>query len=472
MAFHTFVFRRIKPYWKSIIRLKQHGANSEAFHTSKWNLENSKLVNRCFIKVERNNLSNIEYFHTYKLNKKSNFGIAARPYTSIEDSANKDESSACNDIDNDISNNISTEKEELTVEWKTLSFYSFHEIPQSKLQNMREEMLKKFREMGIVGRIYIASEGINAQLSCPIEKLSDLREYCNQELNLNNVEFNYSTIHLKAFRKLNVKIRHQIVADGLEPGTYDLSNQPNHLTPDDWHRSLSNVKKPITLIDMRNHYESEVGYFDNAIRPDVDTFRDSIKIMNKICEGKQNEEIYMYCTGGIRCSKAGAILLSNGFKSVNVLKGGITAYGRYISSNPSIKSLYKGRNFTFDKRLGEPITNDIVAQCHTCGKPCDKHTNCRNKTCNLLFIQCSECRVALSRTCGSEFCLTLVKAWDEKFGKPQGNGFDDVKPGGMECIYDHIHRTRPKLVIKRLGGNYADIPSEVVAKLLEKAPEE
>ncbi|CAG8507234.1 14877_t:CDS:2 [Acaulospora colombiana] len=293
---------------------------------------------------------------------------------------------------------------------------------------MREQMLEKFGEMGLVGRIYIASEGINAQLSCPVAKLSELREYCNRELNLNDMEFNYSTIHLKAFRKLNVKIRHQIVADGLEEGTYDLSNQPNHLTPDEWHKALSNVKKPITLIDMRNHYESEIGYFENAIRPDVDTFRDGIKIMNEICEGKQDEEIYMYCTG-----KVG-----------------------------------------FDAQKLERFSDQMVLNRLTFLKeelqPTDLHNVTRAES-RVTNIQIAETKVALNRTCGAEFCLNLVKAWDEKFGKPPCGGFDDVKPGGMECIYDHIHRTRPQLVIKRLGGKVANVPSNVIEKILEKVAE-
>ncbi|CAG8477884.1 9588_t:CDS:2 [Cetraspora pellucida] len=268
-----------------------------------------------------------------------------------------------------------------TIDWKTLSFYSFHAIPNSHLHKTRELLLSKFGEMGIVGRIYIATEGINAQLSCPIEQLDELRKVCDQELKLGNVEFNFSTIHVKAFRKLNVKIRNQIVSDGLEKGSYDLSNQPKHLSPEEWHAALSNAKTPIVLIDMRNHYESEIGYFEDSIRQD----------------------------------------------------GGITAYGRYITSNPSVTSLYKGRNFTFDKRLGEPITNDIVSQCHTCGEPCDIHTN--------------------------------FQAWDEKFGRP--SGFDDVKPG-YQCVYDHVHRTRPKLVIERLGGTFANVPSDLVEMLLEK----
>ncbi|PKC05065.1 hypothetical protein RhiirA5_486501 [Rhizophagus irregularis] len=356
-------------------------------------------------------------------------------------------------------------------EWMTLSFYSFNLNVQLSLEKLRENMLNKLEEMGLVGRIYIATEGINAQVSCPKEKLEELRKYCDEELNLKGTDFNFSTYHVKAFRKLNVKIRKQIVADRLESGSYDLSKQPVYLTPEEWHEVLSNSKESPILIDMRNQYERQVqeciilGYFVNSIRPDVDTFRDSIKAMNEICEGKQNEKIYMYCTGGIRCSKAGAILLSNGFKSVYMLKGGITAYGRFIMENPSIISLYKGRNFTFDKRLGEPITDDIVSQCHSCGKPCGAYTNCRNKTCNLLFIQCEECKIRLKRTCGTDFCFQLVHTWDEKYGRP--STFDDVKPG-LECVYDHIHRTRPKLVIKRLGGTTANISTDIIPDIIKQ----
>jgi len=148
-----------------------------------------------------------------------------------------------------------------------------------------------------------------------------------------------------------------------------------------------------------------------------------------------------------------------------VLKGGITAYGRFIADNPSVISLYKGRNFTFDKRLGEPITVDVISQCHTCGKPCDTHTNCRNKTCNLLFIQCEECKIRLQRTCGTDFCFQLVQAWDKKYGRP--STFDDVKPG-LECVYDHVHRTRPRLVIKRLGGTASNISTDMIPDIVEQ----
>ncbi|CAG8536734.1 1175_t:CDS:2, partial [Paraglomus occultum] len=324
------------------------------------------------------------------------------------------------------------------MEWRTVSFYRFKPIPEKDLPQLREQMLSDFGRMNIVGRIYIATEGINAQMSCPKENIGWLREYCDNILDLQNIDLNFATEHSKAFDALHVRIRKQIVADGLESGSYDITKQPNHLDPEEWHQALSS--KPQLVIDMRNHYESEIGYFEGAIRPDVDTFRESVKVMEEICKGKQDQEVYMYCTGGIRCSKAGAVLRSAGFKSVNVLKGGITAYGHYVKENPTINSLYKGRNFTFDRRLGERITNDVLSQCHTCGKSCNTHTNCRNSVCNLLFIQCDDCRIRLKETCGHQACLKIVENMAKR-------SEDNTKPG-VEPWYEHGVRTRPKAVLE------------------------
>jgi len=155
------------------------------------------------------------------------------------------------------------------------------------------------------------------------------------------------------------------------------------------------------------------------------------------------------------------MLLSAGFKSVNVLKGGITAYGRYITENPSIDSLYKGRNFTFDRRLGERITNDIISQCHTCGKSCNTHTNCRNSVCNLLFIQCEDCRIRLKETCGHQACLRIV----ENMAKGSEDNNTIVKPG-VEPWYEHGIRTRPKAVLERYGGRARRVSQREINRIM------
>ena len=158
------------------------------------------------------------------------------------------------------------------------------------------------------------------------------------------------------------------------------------------------------MVDFRNHYESEIGHFKGAITPDVETFRESLPIINEqLKDFKEDKNLVMYCTGGIRCEKASAYFKHQGFKNVFQLEGGIINYAKQIKEE-NIESKFIGKNFVFDHRLGERITNDIVSQCHQCGKPCDNHTNCENDGCHLLFIQCEECKDKMENCCSAE-CL-------------------------------------------------------------------
>jgi UPF0176 protein len=159
---------------------------------------------------------------------------------------------------------------------------------------------------------------------------------------------------------------------------------------------------------MRNHYESEIGFFKGAIKPDVDTFRESLEIIDIELEkhGKQKNYL-MYCTGGIRCEKASAYLKHKGIKNVFQLEGGIIEYTRQVNEN-DLKNNFLGKNFVFDERKGERISDDIVSNCHQCGKPCDSHINCINESCHLLFIQCDDCREKMNSCCSSE-CMQVVE---------------------------------------------------------------
>ncbi|KAI7890834.1 Rhodanese-like domain-containing protein [Mucor mucedo] len=255
--------------------------------------------------------------------------------------------------------------------YKTLAFYKFHKFTKPELEAFRTQLLTDLGEFGIVGRIYISTEGVNAQIACPEECLEKLEEYRKNVLNPmfdnNLMELNIGTEHGKrSFRALHVRIRKQLIVDGLDSSTYDLDNEPSHLSPAEWHERLSTYEtqhgeKPI-LIDMRNHYESKIGYFDGAICPDADTYKDSIDAMNEICENlPRDQEIFMYCTGGIRCTKAGAILQSaSKFNTVHLVEGGITSYGRWVSEQEDKESLFRGKNFTFDARMGEKITDEVI----------------------------------------------------------------------------------------------------------------
>ncbi|KAI8072782.1 hypothetical protein BC940DRAFT_291598 [Gongronella butleri] len=302
----------------------------------------------------------------------------------------------------------------------TLAFYKLHPLDPASLPGLRTTLLDDFGRLGMVGRIYISKEGINAQVSCPAHAVESLREYCQTKIaplvggSLMDLNIATEGDH-PAFRALHVRIRKQLVADGLDPDSYDLACRPSHLSPEDWHHKLADYKaqhgKDPVLIDMRNHYESNIGYFEGAVRPDADTFRDSIEAMNEICKDlPKDQEIFMYCTGGIRCSKAGAILQSQqGFEHVHLVEGGITAYGRWIQEQKDLDSLFRGKNFTFDARMGETITDEITGtQCMICGDACNRYQNCAHAQCNLLMICCSKCASRFLNTCARLDCYDTI----------------------------------------------------------------
>ena len=109
----------------------------------------------------------------------------------------------------------------------------------------------------------------------------------------------------------------------------------------------------------------------------------------------------MYCTGGIRCEKASSYLINQGFKEVYQLEGGIIQYAHDIKEN-NLKSEFIGKNFVFDQRLGERVTDDILSFCHICGLSCDSHTDCKNDACHILFIQCEKCKKLYNGCCSKD----------------------------------------------------------------------
>ncbi|SFI99484.1 UPF0176 protein [Kaistella treverensis] len=286
----------------------------------------------------------------------------------------------------------------------TLSFYAYAKIP--NLKQFRDELFIAWNALDALGRIYVAHEGINAQMSIPEENLEAFRETLEAYDFMKGIRLNEAIEHNDhSFLKLTIKVRHKIVADGLNDETFDVTNNGIHLKAKEFNSLLED---PNTIVvDFRNHYESEVGHFEGAITPDVETFRESLPIINeKLQDYKEDKNLLMYCTGGIRCEKASAYFKHQGFKNVYQLEGGIIEYTRQIKEE-NIESKFIGKNFVFDHRLGERITDDIVSQCHQCGKPCDNHTNCANEGCHLLFIQCDECKAAMENCCSTE-CQEII----------------------------------------------------------------
>ena len=295
-----------------------------------------------------------------------------------------------------------------TFKRTTVSFYKYVIIDDPWA--MRNQLYEKWDQLNCLGRIYIANEGINAQMSVPEHRWVDFEKHVRSISLFEDVPFKIAVEDDgKSFLKLQVKVRKQIVADGLQPSEYDVTNVGQHLSAKEWNEALN---KGATIVDMRNHYESEIGHFQGALLPNAETFKEELpEILGKL-KGKENDKILLYCTGGVRCEKTSAYLKHHGFSDVNQLLGGIIDYSRQVS-NQGLENTFKGKNFVFDNRLGERISDDTISHCHQCGKPCDNHTNCANTKCNLLFIQCDDCKTKNDGCCGSD-CQTYLLAPPEE----------------------------------------------------------
>ena len=281
----------------------------------------------------------------------------------------------------------------------TLSFYQYAQIENPEL--FRNSIFIAWNELDVLGRIYVAHEGINAQLSVPAENFDAFKEHIDSISFLENVRLNIAVEQDNmSFLKLKVKVRHKIVADGLNDTTFDVTNIGVHLKAAEFNKLLQD---PNTIcVDMRNHYESEIGHFEGAVTPDVDTFRASLDIIEEdLAAHKEDKNLLMYCTGGIRCEKASAYYKHKGFKNVFQLEGGIIEYVRQVK-NEKLENKFLGKNFVFDHRRGERISQDVIANCHQCGEACDTHVNCENEACHLLFIQCDSCKEKMQGCCSPD----------------------------------------------------------------------
>jgi UPF0176 protein len=318
----------------------------------------------------------------------------------------------------------------------TLSFYKYHQISEPK--SFRDELYEAWDKLGVWGRIYIAHEGINGQLSVPTENLELLKNHIYGISFLNGIRLNIAVEDDgKSFFKLKILIRNKIVADGLDDKTFDVTNSGTHLNAAEFNALTED--KDTLIVDMRNHYESEVGHFKNAICPDVDTFRDELQIVEKLLDDKKDKKIVMYCTGGIRCEKASAWMKHKGFEHVYQLNGGIIEYARQVKEQ-GLDNKFIGKNFVFDERLGERVSDDIISFCHQCGKSCDDHTNCKNDGCHLLFIQCKECSERYSGCCSNECKELLALPVEKQKALRQGinKGRQVFKKGRSESIKSTI----------------------------------
>jgi len=280
---------------------------------------------------------------------------------------------------------------------KTISFYRYFPIDDPK--KFRDELYKSLNELSVFGRIYIAAEGINAQISVPASKFEALEARLDAVPGLGSLRLNIAIDDGKSFWVLKIKVREKIVADGIDDASFDMRRKGQYVDAASFNKL---TEDPATIVvDMRNHYEYEVGHFDKAIEVPSDTFREQLPMSVEMLKDKKDAPIIMYCTGGIRCEKASAYMLHQGFTNVFHLEGGIIHYANTVKKL-GLENKFRGKNFVFDDRLGERISDEIIAHCHQCGQPADTHVNCRNEGCHLLFIQCAACAEKYEGCCSPE----------------------------------------------------------------------
>lgn len=285
----------------------------------------------------------------------------------------------------------------------TISFYCYFPIEEPR--KFRDELYTQLRQLDVMGRIYLAQEGINAQISLPTAQLESFRSYLYSHEPLNGLRLNIAVDDDgKSFYVLDIKVRSKIVADGIDDPGFNMQNKGKYVDAEQFNQLTDDPNT--VVIDMRNHYEYEVGHFEDAIEVPSDTFREQLPMAVEMMEADKDKNIIMYCTGGIRCEKASAYMLHRGFKNVFHLEGGIINYAKQVKEK-GLSNKFHGKNFVFDQRLGERITDEIIAHCHQCGKPADTHVNCINDACHLLFIQCDDCKKKMDGCC-SEECKDFI----------------------------------------------------------------
>lgn len=276
----------------------------------------------------------------------------------------------------------------------TLSFYRY--VLLSEVGALRHVLYAEWETLGVLGRIYLAPEGINAQVSVPSHRLQDFRKALDARPEFAGVPWKIAVEDDgKSFLKLAIKVKKKIVADGLADDAFDVTNVGAHLDAATFNRKM---QEGALVIDMRNNYECAIGHFEGAYLPKADNFRGAIEEVKEVMKDKKDAEVLLYCTGGIRCEKASAYLKHQGFTKVGQLHGGIIDYARQIKAQ-GLPSKYKGQNFVFDERLAERITEEVVGRCMQCGQPSDRIANCMEASCNVMLVQCAACATKYHDCC-------------------------------------------------------------------------
>lgn len=286
---------------------------------------------------------------------------------------------------------------------RILLFYKYVHIEQ--VQPVCDWMRATCIGLDLKGRIILAVEGINGTVAGSVEATEAFTKIMDAHPLFKKIDFKDSVesgVH-DYFPRLRVVVKNEIVRMDVDTEQVSVRDAGKHLTPEQAHALLAKKPDDLVVLDGRNYYEARVGHFEGAIKPEIRYFREFPEYIDKNLEQFKGKQVFMYCTGGIRCERASAYLkLKDVAKQVYQLKGGIH---RYIEKFP--QGFFRGKNYVFDDRIEVKVNDDVIGSCDLCKVPYDTYTNCLNAKCNKHFICCVDCKKNYAETCSKE-CQQLV----------------------------------------------------------------
>ncbi len=280
--------------------------------------------------------------------------------------------------------------------YKVILFYKYIDIENPA--EMVEQHLGWCLENDIRGRVFFAKEGVNGTVSGTTENIVKYKKHLTSFPGFEDIRFKEDNSNGHTFKKMHVQLKNQIVNGELND--VSLTNGSKRLSPEELFKFYEE-QKDFVIVDARNWYESKIGKFRNAITPPMKNFREWKKVVDEDLKKYKDKTVVTYCTGGIRCEKASAYMIEQGFKDVYQLDGGIF---NYIKKFPDTH--WQGGMFVFDeRRVVNPNSNEElkhIAECHFCGKPISYYINCHNLDCDRIIVSCHECKVENDYCCSVE----------------------------------------------------------------------
>lgn len=280
--------------------------------------------------------------------------------------------------------------------YKVLLFYKY-----VKVQNPAQIVLEHLYwclQNDIKGRVFFAAEGVNGTVSATTENIEKYKKNLTSYPEFSDILFKEDNAEEHAFKKMHVRLKNEIVHGDLE--NVSIEHGGKRLSPEELFQFYHD-KKDFVIVDARNWYESKIGRFKNAITPHMKNFREWKKVVDEDLKDYKDKTVVTYCTGGIRCEKASAYMVENGFKDVYQLDGGIV---NFIKKYPD--TYWEGGMFVFDeRRVVEPNSSEElkhIASCHYCNEPTSYYINCHNLECDKIIVTCHKCKVENDYCCSDE----------------------------------------------------------------------